>query len=80
MSTGGWLLHGDHLMIDGSPEVTQDWGAKEMFSIQQTSWNQQDASELTFNPEEELEKEHETACRANHLMVQEVALAFERFG
>lgn len=39
VSTCGRLLSRDHLMIDGSPEVTQGWGAKEMLGIQHTSWN-----------------------------------------
>jgi len=52
VSTCGWLLRRDHLMIDGSPEVTQGWGAKEIFGIQQTSWNQLDTTEIMLNSEE----------------------------
>lgn len=36
-------------MIDGSPEVTQDWGAKEMLGIQQTSCNRLDTPETVFS-------------------------------
>lgn len=37
VSTGGRLLRRDHLMIDGSPEVTRVPGAKETLGIQETS-------------------------------------------
>lgn len=53
------LLRRDHLKINGSPEVTRGWGAKEMLGIQQTSWNQLDASEIVFNSEERIVNEHE---------------------
>lgn len=73
VSTGGGLLHRDHLMIDGSPEVTQDWGAKEMLSIQQTSWNQHDAAEIVFNSEEGVVKEHESCLPRWSFDVAEIA-------
>lgn len=70
VSTCGRLLRRDHLMIDGSPEVTQGWGTKEVLGIQPTSWNQLGTSKIVFKSEERVVKEHEMACLADHRMLQ----------